>query len=1392
MKDEHAPARPQWWRGEGAAVAACCLALTVLAFVTAPGRILSDTKLDMPVNPGGFLARAVHLWDPSAHFGQLQNQAYGYLFPMGPFYWLGHAVGLPAWITQRLWLSLVLCAAFAGLARLARAMGVGGPRSRLLGALVYALAPRAQELVGINSSEFLPAAVLPWIMLPLVRGANEGSPRRAAALSALAAVACGGINGGAELSVLVVPLLYLLTRPGGPRKRRLLAWWLPCMGAAVFWWFVPLLFMGSLTFPFIDYVENAATTTGTTSLLEILRGTSNWVGHLTVNGASWWPAGHALSTAAWLVAVTALVAGLGAAGLCLPGLRERRFLLISLLAGVAIVSTGHAGQLENPLAGGMRTLLDSTLVAFRNIHKFDALVRLPLAFGMAHLVTVWARRGPAAARRPGRLAIALPLLAVAAVALSVLPAVRPGFAAQGTFTALPAHWRQAAAWLDRNAGDNTTLVVPGARFGEYQWGRSMDEPLQPLLASKWAARQVVPGGSAGLARLMEAIDDRFATGRGSAGLATVLARMGVRYLLVRNDLDRAAAEGAWPARVHEALQDMPGVRRVAEFGGHAGFPLNADATTAIDQPYRQVEIYEVPDVGAGVSLLSERRPLRVFGGPESMIDLADQGLLDARRPVFFNDDPAPSRDAEVVVTDSLRRRDVNFSDLRGGASPTFAEGDRPSSRSKVKDYLDPAWQPYASTARITGLASVTASSAASDAVALPGGTAADLPFAAVDGDPGTQWKSAGLRGPVGEWLRLGFARPLDPGRLRVTFGNGALLGPPVTEVAVETAAGTLRQNVQPTGAPQTLRVPPGRTDWLRLRVTGVAGGAGDGMGNQVAISELSVPGMPAAGRTIVASPGRRDAGPATVLLSGQSGTTAPCMRGSRTWACSPYLAARGEDRSDFDRTFTLPAAENVRLSGTAVLTDQATVDRYTSFGKVRTAGSAPYVQHPAVSARSAFDGDPATTWLSAAGDTAPWLSIDFGRTVRLSKLTFRYPQETGPAPNLQVTVSGADGDRSGVVGPDGVFRFAPMTTGRLTIRFAVQRGPVQITDIAVPGVRPLGPPPALRIRTMCGAGPSVVLGDGRRVLTRLSGGTVADLLRGAPVPYEACRTVPLPAGAQRVRVGRDDPFRITSMMLRPRGLRPAQVPGAGDLAATRWTPEQRTVRVDTGAAALLTVNENLNPGWHATAGGAELRALRVDGWRQAWIVPAGTQGTVELRYTPDRWYRLVLVAGLLLIVVLVLLAASPGSGAVRDGGPGRGAPAWTRWLLPLFAGFWVAGPAGLLVIGGVCGVAYYRARRQDQDPYRPPARPVWAVLPAVAAAFSSIAASTVLSGQGTLTDLLADAVPQACCLLLLARLSWELVKPEPRVAGGGPVRFADLEADEIRLRFQSPTRPAGH
>lgn len=1311
---------------ERARPAAAGMVLLTVAFAISPGRILPDTKLDMALNPAGFLGRALHMWDPSEYFGQVQNQAYGYFFPMGPFFLAGKAAGLAPWVVQRLWLAAVLCTAFYGLVKLAAALDVGSPDSRIVAGFAYALAPRAQELLAANSSEFLPMAVLPWILLPLVHGSRRGSPRRAAALSALAVVGCGGINATAELAVLAVPLLFLLTRTAGPRKRRLLGWWLGCTAAATAWWLAPTYLMGKYIFPFLDYTENAATTTRVTSLTNALRGTSQWLGFLPGSGSPWWPAGHALSVEAIPIVATAMLAGTGLYGLVQRELKERHFLVITMLLGVAIVVSGHASDLASPFAGGIRSLLDGVLAPFRNIHKFDALIRLPLVLGLCHLLAGrLSAYGPRGSWRPTMAGVG-----AAALCGSLLPVLSPGLGPLGLPLSIPSYERKAADWLNGRTGDGAVLAVPGQQFGQFTWGQVMDDPLQSLLKVRWANRMAVPYGSAGLGRIMEAVDQRFATGQGSAGLAEILARYGVRYVLVRNDIDRLAVGSAYPARVHQAIDGTPGLSKVAEFGPKVRGGGSYDAIDGVDQPFPALEIYRVAQPAPLVTAAAGR-PIRVIGGPEALLTLADQGLLPPGRPVLFNDDPGaasvPAQD--TIVTDSLRRREVDFSDIRNGVSGTMTASQPYTGASRVKDLTAPGWGRYQTVVRYTGIADVTASSSAADSSAIPGdGARGQGPYAAVDGDPDTSWLSSGWHGAVGEWLMVRLSRPQYLDQIKVAFAVSDLLGPAVSEVSVETAAGSVRQPVKAVRSAQPLRTARGTTDWVRVRITRTARRPAQPIGTRAGISELSIPGVTATRNLATPS----SAAASTIVFSGRADATAACMPGSHTWVCSPGLRHGGEDGSAFDRLFTpLRSGGTGTLSGAAVLTDLDLIRRYTAVPGPAVSASSVLVQHPADDARSAFDGDPSTPWIADTHDANPQLTVAFGKTVELSRITFTFPYDSGPPPGVAVSITGSDGSfRTGLTGKKGRFYFAPMRTDRLVITFPGSKG-IQISEVSIPGVPPIGRPSTTPLNLPCGSGPTFTLGT-QTVQTRLVGATPADLLAGRAVRFASCDAVQLDQG--ELRSPASSPFRIDETVLSAG--QASSVSVSGPVVRVRgWGTESRSVEVAGGG--FLATDENFNAGWTATLNGSPLRAVKADGWRQAWLLPAGAHGTVRMEYSPGRTYQVALAAGLGLILLVIVAAAVPGRGSARPAGPPRLGLWW--WAVACVAGFWAGGFGGAVLMLGGCALG----RSVRRGPL------VGVGLLTTAGLLVAVDSYLRGSGHAGLSGLLTDAVPQACCLVAL-------------------------------------------
>jgi len=1429
--------RPGWWAGGQAPTSAagpgavderlrhalwlavCCLSLAMLAFVTRPGNIIADTKIDMALDPASFLQRALQLWDP-AQFGQLQNQAVGYFFPMGPFFVAGKLLALPSWVIQRLWLTALFIAAFLGTVRLSSRLGIGTPASRIAAGFGYALAPRGLSLMGINSGEFLPAATLPLILIPLVRLLRHGHEMdrrqklRAAAQSAVAVALCSGMNAASVLAMLILALIYVLTGQRCWSRWRILAWWAPAVALATWWWTVPLLLLGKYGVSILPYSESAAITTSVTSLSNTLRGTEDWTTYLAVNGMPWWPVGFRISTTALPTILTGVVAALGLGGLLSRRLPERRFLLAALLIGVFIIGSGYLSGLGNPLAGVVDHVINGPLAPLRNIRKFDPLIRLPLALGMAHLL---------ASFRFARVRRAAALVAACGIAGLAIPAAMNGLSADGDFPAVPSYWVSATNWLNAHAGNQAVLAVPGASFGEYIWGRPMDDVLEATFNGDWASTQLAAIGSVGNTRLLDAVEQRIEAGQGSAGLTQVLAEMGVKYVIVRNDLLRSDLYGAWPARVLDALYSSPGLVKVAQFGSYpVGSSARDDAVSNFDAPYPPVEIFAVRNAQPVADVVPAAGTIRVYGGPESVLNLADSGVL-RNRPVLLNADSPSLRASAYVITDSLRRRVRNFGEIRIDYSQTLTAKDPATTFEAADDYLEPSWRPYLAVAQYHGVANVTASSSGAGISALPGQSATGLnPFSAVDGNPRTMWESASLTGPVHQWLQVDFDRSVDARVIRVAFADNPSVGPPVTKVAVRTSAGTSTQAVRQTSDPQPLRVPAGASRWLRITIEAVAPVSFPLAGAQAGIAEISVPGVTAS-RSInapdVAVPGDAET---SELLAKAEPQPSGCMLTSLRWVCSPSLVKPTEEQYGFDQEFTVSRGHPATLSGLAIMTNDKLIATHAYAGRLqpRVTASSTYTSDPEDMPSAAFDGDLATAWISGANDTHPEITIRWhgARTVRTLTIV-RPPAASVP---LQVLITGSGGQlRGGVAGPSGRLSFKPLHTDMLTLAFTPSQLPVQISEIHIPGVRPLTAAGTARVTFACGQGPTITV-NGKQVATRATG-TVADLLEGRPLEFAACSPVTVAAGRNSVVEPAADPrgFDVQSILVDPPGqasLQGAAPASAAPATTLKWGDASRLVRVVASQRSYLVVRQNYNVGWQASFDGRVLQPVRLDGWEQAWLLPAGTRGLVALTYVPDSTYRVALFGGLGTLALAILAAFVPlrrrravgaraGRVAAPDSQPEPSTPGQVSTAqrassarhpatvgkvaagvcLMGLLGLWVGGrPGALLLPAATLGFLVVR-RGPDTGGWRRRAGQWLAPALMIAVAMSG-AAADLLSDRGdaaTITNALSATGPQVACLFIVAAVAAALVLP------GGSGRQSPRAGREPAATDPAATAPAG-
>ncbi len=1335
----------------------------VCSFGQSPGRVSPDTKLDLTANPARLLGRAANLWNSDLPFGQAQNQAYGYLFPHGTFFLAGDLAGLPGWVTQRLWWAVLLTIGFWGLLRVAETLGIGSPTARAIGAAAFALSPRVLITLGSISSETLPMMLAPWVLLPVIRAlrADRGRPVRVLAAHAGIAVALmGSVNAVATLAGCLPAVIWWACHRPNRLWWRFTGWWLLSLSLAVLWWVVPLMLLGRVSPPFLDFIESSRVTTQWTSLVEMLRGTDSWTPFVAPNAT----AGAPLVTRPVIILGTCLVAAAELAGLA--GLLRRRVpgagrLVAMLLIGVTLLAAGYsggAGELVSPLAHSVQAFLDGTGAPLRNVHKLESVIRIPLVLGLAHLLgriplpggapaPVWRR---AFSHPEHHKSAAVDIVVLVALLVSSSLAWTGRLAAPGAFRAIPQYWRDTADWLtEHNTGNPSgrVLVVPGAPFATQTWGTSHDEPLQVLHTGSWGVRDSIPLAPPQTIRALDSVQRLFAAGRPSIGLADTLARQGISYVVLRNDLDPDTSRSARPILVHRAVEGSPGLTKVAQFGAPVGAGTISGfvSDSGLRPEYPAIEIYRVTYRGAsansnpGAPYLTDAGQMpRVDGGPEVLLRLDEHRRLrgePALGPVLMTVDarraglPTPI----VTVTDTPLARETDYGRVDDHSSAIRAAGDTRHTHNRVPDY--PAGGTAGANTVFGGWIGgrLTASSSSSDATTLPDVAPSNSPAAAIDGDSATSWVSNALQPALGQWLQVDFDHPLTNGTITIT-PSATAVGPQVRRIQVSTVNGTTTLRFDEAGEPLTAALPYGETPWVRITAAGTDDGS---PGVQFGITDLSVTQYDASGfahpvvlqhTALVPAPppgaqvARWDLG---AELLGRPG----CARGPDAVRCAASMALAPEEPVTFSRTLSVPRP--ISVTPTMWVRPRQgpnLAELIAEPGTVRARGDADMLEVQG-SDYAATDGDPATAWTApqrgVAHRTAPTLTITLPRPAEVTGLRLIPSASPVPTRPTLVAVNLGDGPQvrelPGTASVDAqTVRLHPRTTDTITVsllgwenvidRTALgfdQIKPPGLAEVAVLGAQdhPVAPSDSARNRSRrvtvdCDHGPVIGIA-GRFVHTSIAT-TVGALLDQRSVAAHVCddRPIALPPGQQELLISPGAAFVVDSAQLS--GPLAADATGAAVTPATTgvWDAARREVRV-TGAPAsrVLVVPESVNPGWVArTDDGARLVPVAVNGWQQGWVLPPDTAGTVTLTFTSNRLYRVALAGGLALLPLLALLAWWPARSRRRDPDEAPARP-WVprRWLAVaavLGSGAVIAGVAGVAVFGAGLGLLRSLRRRQ--------------------------------------------------------------------------------------------------
>ena len=1291
-------------------IAACCLLLTGLAFIQTPGFQLADTKFDLVVDPSGFLGRATHLWDGQGAFGQLQNQAYGYLWPMGPFFALFDLLNLEPWAIQRLWHAVVLGTAFVGAARVSRALGVRTDFACLAAGFAYALSPRMLSLLGSISIEVWPSAVAPWVLLPLIHGAQRGSPRRAALLAGLAVATVGGVNAAATFAVIPVGAIWVLTRTPGPRRRSLMIWWPTFTLLGTLWWLVPLFLMGAYSPPFLDYIETASVTTFPTTIFDALRGSSAWVPYIDQT----WRGGAEMVRQFWLPLNSGIVLMLGLIGLFLRGNPHRQFLLVSLFAGLSLVTLGHVGAVEGWFAQSANDLLDGALAPIRNVHKFDPLIRLPMVLGLAWFLELTIRAGTHTPVTLNKVTLRwpshAPLLALATLGMigAITPALTGHLAPLKATYETPGYWQEAVSWLDEQTEDSAdgtarggvALLAPGSGFAQYLWGTPRDEPVQYLDANRWAVRNAIPLTPPGNIRMLDAVETRLAQGRPSPGLADYLRRAGVGLVVVRNDL-APSTDVPDGSLVHAALVDSPGIKLVKSFGPLLGGDANLQTELGRlvvnggwQEQWSAIEVFAVAGGGAAASA-SDALPL-VVGGPEDLLDLADLGLLSDQPTQLAADVPAGQEPhGPVILTDGYTARERFFGKVHDASSSVLAPGDVPRSGNPTRDYLLPGGDRWATTAEYLGVAKLSASSSLSDAVTLGFSRPGNLPFAAVDGDPATTWLSGNaVEGPP--WWRADFTEPRSLTEIEISLGARA---PSAERLVVRTQSGLSEPVEFEPGDTRTVTLDGDPTSWLRIeRDTENTGqlslaevDLGDSVRRPLRLPELDE------------GWGTPDAVVLRTLIDSRTG----CVRVEAATRCMVGRDVPSEEPHGFDRILTLPEQTTYDATLTARPEDGPGLMRLIQSRQALQAnGSSQGVPDPRASGLAAVDGDPGTAWTADRNDFAPTLALNWLGKRLITGLTISVDPDAPVRRPTSLTLTYPGGKQTVQLDEKGeASSFKPFRSDRLSVRIdgtsndaSIDENGVQVT--IPPGISELSldglvlAPVAIsdqRRTWRCGTGPDLVVnGDVHQTSLVAS---ARELYTQAEVEVAWCEDedaqVTLSAGENNVRAMPSEVAIAGALVL-----------GGEELASSASTTASVTTDGAAGAtvsaqggAEWLVQHQNFNAGWTGSNDGAAVDSIVVDGWQQGWH--AKGEDSVRTSFAPDRPYRWALFGGGLLLVLLAGLALVP-----RRRWPGADLPAvgplhlpatLLLLLAPLMGGVLAGWPGAVIgVVGAAVGAVVRR------------------------------------------------------------------------------------------------------
>ncbi len=1217
-----AEARARGW----ATIAALGVVVYLPLLLTHRGQVGADTKSYLTLDPGRLLERAASMWDPNVGLGTVPHQNIGYLWPMGPWFWLFERLGAPDWVAQRLWLGTILFLAGLGVRFLLRTLGQRGPH---LGAamFVYALSPYVLTLGARISALLLPFAGLPWMIALAIRATRDRGWLHPA-LFALLVPTIGGTNATALVLAGIGPVLWfpfavLVLRELTARQALAVVFRIGALSLATsLWWIAGLWAQGAYGIDVLRYTETARTVAEGSTAPELLRGLGYWFFYGDDKLGPWIEPSVAYTQNPPLLAVTYLVPVLGLLAAGVVRWRYRAYFVALVVAGLALGVGAHPWD-DPPLAGrGVKAFLVSDLgLAMRSLPRAVPLLALGLSVlagvGIAALGG-WVRRIPRATAA-----------AVAVLALAALPPLWTGAMVANNLQRpeqLPRYWEEAAQEIDsrgqgRSGWDTRVLEVPGSDFASYRWGNTVDPITPGIIDRPYVARELIPYGTPPSADLVNALDRQMQEYTlDPASLAPVARFMAVGDINLRADLAYERYNLPRPRPLWALLRSATGLGPPTGFGGRAptrpdpALPLQdvrelASPPGLVDPP--KLALFPVEDPQPILRAVPADRPVVLAGDGTGLVDTAATGLVTGREVVLYSAALAGDRAAlrrelsrpgtELVVTDTNRRAARRWSTVIETAGYTERAGEEPLRFDPTDNRLPlfpEAGDDAFTVAQQRGGVRAAATAYGNPITYTPDSRAAN----AVDDDLRTGW-SVGAFSPVdGERLELTYASAPTTDRVTLLQDDKGVQNRWITKVRLRFDHGApvdVELDLRSRGRPgQTINF--GRRTFEKLSIeilaTDVgrrdryAGLAGVGFADvRLGDDDARLDEVIRLPRDLLdaAGPGS-SANPLAIVLTRQ-----------RTRPTAPL---RDDQEPALARAFRLPTARTFTVVGQARLdarAPEAVADQLLGVppadeGGVDASSSRHLTGDVRSRALSAIDGDPTTHWSPGfLGQVGEWVRYRTAAPLRFDHMDLEVVNDGRHSVPTRLRIESAGRPVATVDVPavaDQARRDATTTvrvdlptiaTRDLTVIVDEVREvlttdwiserpvtmPVGIAELGIPGLR--AEVPSDRFDPRCRA--DLVTVDGRPLPVRVRG-RIDDALRGRPLDLEACTST-------GTRLGRGDHV-LRSAKGRDRGIDVDRLvltsPGAGGRgfsaetvtsASARAGPAARAGRAAAGQAA---------------------------------------------------------------------------------------------------------------------------------------------------------------------------------------------------------------------------------